>query len=348
MSEIVNISSKGFLEYLKTSHSSWQLFDSLTYYNRMHSAKNSTEEQWKAVLEELKDEGYLSTKEAIERYALLHALLHKDSSVGANLVYTDKCLGVNLVSYSLVDKFGYTSYSKDKATWYDLSGNLSNLLAILCGTRVKVIDDFLETYLSIYHPDWTIDYLSKLILSSPLIPKDIVIELSEVMCPSVANLFQSLLRIGDRNNYDICGTSTIMRYTEEQLSETVRTNFLNNRYSYMAVSNEIQTIIKPISDLSLTNIYLISILRLLEYYILGLIHDVIYSKRLVGVSEEGMIRESTICWTHSDIVFQNHYSKEYPEFLIQGRNGISFKLTPNTYSQKEAVIAYLKGEIDII
>lgn len=348
MSEIVTISSKGFLDYLKTSRSSWRLFDSLTYYNRMHSAKNSTEEQWNSVLEELKCEGYLNSQESIERYALLHTLLHKDSSVGANLVYTDKCLGIHFVSYSLVDKFGYTSYSKDKATWYDISGNLSNLLAILCGTRVEVIDDFLETYLSIYHPDWTVDFLSKLILSSPLIPKDVILELSEVMCPSVANLFQSILRIGDQTNYDICGNSMIMKYTEEQLVETIRTNFISNRYSYTTVSNDLQTITKPISDLTLTNIYLISVLRLLEYYLLGMIHDTVYSKGLVGVSKEGMIRESTISWSHSDIVFQNHYSKEYPEILIQGRNGVSFKLTPYTYSQKEAVIAYLKGDIDII
>lgn len=348
MSEVITISSKGFLDYLKTSHSSWRLFDSLTYYNRMHSAKNSTEEQWRSVLEELKSEGHLNNQDAIDRYALLHTLLHKDSDVGSNLVYTDKCLGVKFVSYSLVDKFGYTSYSKDKATWYDLSCNLSNLLAILCGTRVEVIDNFLETYLSAYHPDWSLDFLSKLILSSPLTPQDIMLELNDFMCPSITNLFQAILRIGDQTGYNFCGNSMIMKHTEEQLTEPIRTNFLSNRYSYSTMSNDTQIITKSISDSALTNVYLISVLRFLEYYLLGLIHDTVYSKGLVGVSKEGMIRESTISWSHSDIVFQNHYSKDYPEFLIQGRNGVSFKLIPHTYSQKEAVIAYLEGEIDIV
>lgn len=328
----ISLTTKGFFDYLKKESDAWKLSDSMPFTKRRHNVDNSCKSRWKQIKSEI-CENETDDSEIKKEVEKISNVMENDSN--GSLLYTDKSLDLMFISSSLVDKLGYVTYYKDYMTWYDLSYNLPEILAVFCGTKPEVVriffDQFIQQSSDIRFPKMSTDEFSKIVIGNKYIPVELGYSMLDSICPAVDNFFKTLLCIGDETNYKIRGKETLV----------------NSKYSEIIGRDSNVSVLRPYSH-ELVDTYIVSVLRLAVYYILGQIHDLVYKLELVGTNDSNNKKDAMVAWTHTDLVFQNSSCKVYPDIEIVGRNGVSFTIHPHTYNCKDAVLAHLRGDINLL
>ena len=254
--------------------------------------------------------------------------------------FNDKILQYNMLYDTIVEKLGYVSYYtyKDKEgnisymTWYSLTNMLAELLALVTGTNIDVIKFFMTSMNN--ERGITNDEYSRIYLNSVGIPTGYMLDLLNKLCPTVTNYILNLLEKGEASNYLIRG----------------RTGITDNNFK---CDNGFWCYTKNL-DYSLTyddisEIYICSTCRLLCYYLLKYIYEIINDKYNALWTEPGASKRSLsellVGWSLSELVFQNKKHREFPTFIFKGRYGNEITVRPVTMNQKEVLTGYFNDKI---
>lgn len=336
LKESVMITPSGFFDFLKKDKGECELRDNPKFTSRTRNVDANTKTRWNNainnVVYRLVDTAPENMDLYLQRVGELNAKVVHDSNI--QLQYQDQILDYTFLSSTLVEKLGYVTYFKEFMTWYDLSEKLVDLLSIMTGTSPEIIECFLSRYLKHNMPGITVKEFSRSVLSDKYIPAGYMLGILDNLCPTVNNFMKGLLAIGLETNYTIRG----------------RMNLSHQEYEFITGQAPESEYPESMTSSELIDSYLCSVMRLLCYYILQNIYQIIVDKRKSEWNEDtnaGRIQLSELLtgWSHAELVFQNSKKRDFPIITLKGRNDLTTDILPCTFSVEEALEAYLKGDL---
>ncbi len=337
LKEAIAITPSGFFEFLKKDKGEFELRDNPKFTSRTRNVDTAAKNRWHSAIEKAftaaVEENPDNTDLYLERVGNLNRRVLNDSA--STLLYHDEVLDYTLLKSTLVEKVGYVTYFKDFMTWYDLSDKFVDLLSIMTGTSPDIIECFLARHLKYTMPDVSVKEFSRRLLGSRYVPAGYALGLLDNLCPTVNNFFKGLLAIGLENNYLIRGKDNLCKYGYETLTGQELMS---------------ENVAKSMSMSEVIDVYLCNVFRLLCYYILGNIYNVIIEKRRndwSAVDANGRVQLSELLtgWSHADLVFQNSKGRKFPTIALKGRNDLITEITPVTCGVEGAIKGYLEGNI---
>lgn len=326
-SEILNLIRSGMEEF--------DLSDNPKFTSRARNVDKDSINRWR---EAVRTAGNAVEKENpedmpiyIERIRNINSRVGNESKLELN--YRDTAMGCQFLSSTLTEKVGYVTYYKPYMTWYDLSGELVGILSIMTGTSPAIIQCFLARHLRNIRFEGTVEDFSRILLNSVYVPEGYALGLVENMCPTVNNLLNGILSAGHNTGYTLRGQDTI------------------TDISYEFFTGKTNGVVEPgnMTMSEIRDVYLCNVLRLICYYILGNIYNIVVDirTRKWSVDETGRRQCSELLtgWSHGELVFQNGHNRVFPEIEIKGRNGVTMPIHPITYGVEDCLKDYLRGKI---